>query len=143
MRRGTISYVVLSVRTCFFNDLQTVIFDCCYFGSGMRNKTDPTRLARGVDFMDWSIPEDIGQSLPPYRAFGRSMHALEKYANGALRSHILLSACGSGERAMEQKRRGLFTTALLKILKDEGVETLTYTELIYKMPDMPMFVYSD
>ena len=93
--------------------------------------------------MDWSIPEDIDQSLFPNFAFGRSAHASERYANGGLKSHVLLSACGSKERAMEQKGRGLFTTALLKILKDEGVETLTYTELINRMPDMGMFVYSD
>lgn len=52
-------------------------------------------------------------------------------------SHVLLSACGEKERAWEENARGRFTTALLALLKNVNSNTMTYIDLIRRLPLLP------
>jgi hypothetical protein len=61
-------------------------------------------------------------------------------ASGFLRhrrsSHILLAACGAKEFAYEEQGKGVFTTALLKLLSLVGVENVTYANLLDRLPHL-------
>ncbi|CAE6387257.1 unnamed protein product [Rhizoctonia solani] len=49
-------------------------------------------------------------------------------------SHIHLAACGSNEQAWEEDGRGVFTIALLKCIRANGIDKITYRDLIKSMP---------
>lgn len=51
-------------------------------------------------------------------------------------SHIHLAACGSHQRAMEAGGRGVFTVALLEVIRQWGVDKITYGDLIRALPPM-------
>ena len=58
------------------------------------------------------------------------------FSRKGLRSHVLLAACRSQELAYERTSRGVFTVALIKTLKDIGVDKLTYATLFDRMPPL-------
>jgi hypothetical protein len=56
---------------------------------------------------------------------------------GGLRSHILLAACGAKEKAKEEQGQGVFTKALLEILRTVSADTVTYTDLLRRIHALP------
>lgn len=91
--------------------------------------------ARAIDFgkipssLDQDIWNDFGSSgTRVYSDFARNRNVLQ--------SHVLLAACRSEELAFERTNGGLFTNALLKTLKDTGIDKLTYASLLNKMPTL-------
>ncbi|KAF8970609.1 hypothetical protein BDZ97DRAFT_1914501 [Flammula alnicola] len=48
---------------------------------------------------------------------------------GGLESHVLIAACGRGERAYESGGHGHFTAAFLELLEREGRDNLIYSEI--------------
>ncbi|KAG6906654.1 hypothetical protein DXG01_012740 [Tephrocybe rancida] len=114
------------------SDNITVIFDCCHSGSGTRrNSSDDSLAVRGIELpSSYSIPADVFE--PETR--GRSVHQSKASSS----SHVLLAACKQGQLAMERQGRGVFTSALLKLLKLQGVDKLTYADVITQMPDLPL-----
>ncbi|KAI0032857.1 caspase domain-containing protein [Vararia minispora EC-137] len=115
----------------------TVIFDCCNSGSGTRiSDYEQTRMPRGFLYEDplpGSLDYDIWSEVPPDRAVA----VAAGFAQAGSRSHVLLAACASNEIAQEEKGRGVFTTALLDVLKILGTTKITYRDLIAKLPDLP------
>ncbi|KAG6919900.1 hypothetical protein DXG01_015608 [Tephrocybe rancida] len=109
------------------SDNITVIFDCCHSGSGTRkNPNDKTRAIRGIGLpLDYNIPvavfrPEVDPSLGPST------------------SHVLLAACKPDQFAVERNCHGAFTLALLNLLSDEGVDKLTYADIIMRLPDLSM-----
>jgi hypothetical protein len=64
-----------------------------------------------------------------------------KPSDGAPLPYTLLIAASPREDAHESSGRGWFTRAVLDLMRDPSVraEALTYTELINRIPDMPLF----
>ncbi|KAG6908030.1 hypothetical protein DXG01_006449 [Tephrocybe rancida] len=114
------------------SDNITVIFDCCHSGSGTRkNSSDDSLAVRGIELpSSYSIPDDVFES----ETRGLSVH--ESTASSS--SHVLLAACKQGQLAMERQGRGVFTSALLTLLEMQGVDRLTYAEVITHLPDLPL-----
>ncbi|KIJ46670.1 hypothetical protein M422DRAFT_778371, partial [Sphaerobolus stellatus SS14] len=109
----------------------TVIFDCCYSGSGTREDVladDPTLLVRSVD-IDVSIPSTLDDSI--WMDGGhRATSFPTSFRHKGLRSHVLLAACGAKEIAQEIRGRGIFTRVLLNLLRKTRAEYLTYSSVL-------------
>ncbi|KIM25370.1 hypothetical protein M408DRAFT_26358 [Serendipita vermifera MAFF 305830] len=110
----------------------TVIFDCCHSGSLTRGER--SRLVRGVN-LAINIPSDLDKDI-----WGGTRGTViePKFLKSGLSSHVLLAACGAQETAKENLSGtgGVFTTALLDTLVSVGVEKLTYTDLIQRLPSL-------
>ena len=52
----------------------------------------------------------------------------------SVRSHILLAACAAKEPAYEDHGKGVFTTALLRLMSAVGTQNLTYANLVRWLP---------
>ncbi|KAG7440956.1 uncharacterized protein BT62DRAFT_956394 [Guyanagaster necrorhizus] len=118
------------------SDNITVIFDCCHSGSGTRMEgNDPTFAVRGIDLPEtYTVDQDLLHDIEPDARAGVVAKGFEK---SGLSSHMLLSACKAGQAAMEKLGRGAFTSALLILLQDNGVDKLTYKDVITNLPDLP------
>ncbi|KAK0486536.1 hypothetical protein IW261DRAFT_1455946 [Armillaria novae-zelandiae] len=116
------------------SDNITVILDCCHSGSGTRTGDDDETFAvRGIDLpASYTVPDEL---LPDPDA--RESGIAEGHKNAGLLSHVLLSACQAGQRAREEDRRGVFTSALLEVLQEHAVNKLTYTDVINNLRDLP------
>ena len=95
-------------------------------------------MVRGIDV--GNIPSDLDQDV--WSGFdsenverGSQVHS--GFARRGLRSHVLLAASRAEELAYERTSRGVFTVALLKTLKDVGIDKLTYASLLQRMPHLP------
>ncbi|KAG6829593.1 hypothetical protein H0H87_010742 [Tephrocybe sp. NHM501043] len=108
----------------------TVIFDCCHSGSGTREYTgNETSTIRGIKLhSNYTLPTTIVQ----VDSFAPSVRA-----KTGLDSHVLLAACKQGQTASEVNGRGVFTEALLRLLKQEGIHKLTYADVIAYIQDLP------
>ncbi len=53
-----------------------------------------------------------------------------------LLSHVLLSACQAEQTAKEKHGCGVFTSALLGLLWEMGIDKLTYKDVIINLPDL-------
>ncbi|KAB5591684.1 hypothetical protein CTheo_4892 [Ceratobasidium theobromae] len=115
----------------------TVIFDCCHSASGTRQDEDvPGRLARLADFTHFPpLPCLLDQDIIGTDA--RAPTVPKGFSHREMRSHVLLAACGSEERAYETNGHGDYTTALLAVLRTFGVDRLTYKGCMERLPSLP------
>ncbi|THV02695.1 hypothetical protein K435DRAFT_792310 [Dendrothele bispora CBS 962.96] len=114
------------------SDNISVIFDSCHSGSGTRDPRDETFAIRGIELpKTYKIPLKVLQS--DSESGTRASAVAKGYEKSGLRSHVLLAACMRGETAKEWGRRGVFTTQLLELLKEEGVDRLTYKDVITRL----------
>ncbi|KAJ7653667.1 caspase domain-containing protein [Mycena polygramma] len=116
----------------------TVILDSCHAGSSTRDlkvKTSFGLHVRGIELpKDYSILPSIDKGI----LFAeRKQVTAEAYVNSGLSSHVLLAATSSGARAWEANKRGIFTTALLSLLRSTEITGLTYLDVINRLPDLP------
>ncbi|CAE6467036.1 unnamed protein product [Rhizoctonia solani] len=124
----------------------TVVFDSCHSASATRAHTKPSRgvLDRRERFakvkrdIPWDIDSDIVRpelGIAPPTVMSDTRHTkLPLCVNQT--SHIHLAACGSGERAWEEDGRGVFTVALLKSIRANGVDKISYYNLITSLPSL-------
>ncbi|KZV73885.1 hypothetical protein PENSPDRAFT_682439 [Peniophora sp. CONT] len=120
----------------------TVILDSCHSGSSTRK--DSLSVARGIEFRsdDGTREYTISASYQNEiwgGAVERGLAKLDKFANGGLESHVVLAACGPDESAYEDfgTHEGRFTSAFLRVLKASGTDTMTYSELIRRLDNLP------
>ncbi|KAF8148655.1 hypothetical protein B0H34DRAFT_736447 [Crassisporium funariophilum] len=111
----------------------TVVFDCCHSGSGTRK--DDERGIRSVE-LDLNITGNLDQNIWGHGT-NRSASIPAKFTHSGLRSHVLLAACSSSEFAREEKGRGNFSTALLKLLRTVGPEQLRYFDILSRLDAIP------
>ncbi|KAK0234519.1 caspase domain-containing protein [Armillaria nabsnona] len=116
------------------SDNITVILDCCHSGSGTRtDDDDPTFAVRGIDLPEtYTVAQDLLHDI----ADARASVVAKGFEKSGLLSHVLLSACRAEQTAMEENRRGVFTSALLGLLREMGVDKLTYRDVITNLPDL-------
>ncbi|KAK0440550.1 hypothetical protein EV421DRAFT_1737216 [Armillaria borealis] len=99
---------------------QTVILDCCHSGSGTRtDDDDPTFAVRGIDLPEaYTVAQDLLHDIEPDARASVVAKGFEK------------TACKHGQEAGERDGRGVFTSALLSLLREKGVGKLTYKDVI-------------
>jgi hypothetical protein len=106
---------------------QTVIVDSCHSGSSTRSISESRQ--RGFD-------------LPQDRAIDMSISDMEAASPNCgmtsdSSSHVLLAATSLYEPAIEKQGRGVFTRALLDVLRNHPrPDLLTYSEVIYSLPTL-------
>jgi hypothetical protein len=85
------------------------------------------------------LPDDVDQDILGRRR-SRSTAVPTGFQFSGVASHVLLAACASNERAIEQGGRGAFTRAFLDTIQDMGYKNMTYSGLIGHLPPIPKSV---
>lgn len=85
--------------------------------------------------MTVSFPLELDQEILASNSRGATIP--ERFLYNGLRSHVLLAACNSEERAKEAYGSGYFTKALLDTLKSMKANAITYRELMDHLPKLP------
>ncbi|PBK98365.1 hypothetical protein ARMGADRAFT_1008792 [Armillaria gallica] len=115
------------------SDNITAILDSCHSGSGTRTDDDPTFAVRGIDLPEtYTVAQDLLHDI----ADARASVVANGFEKSGLLSHVLLSACRAEQTAKEKHGRGVFTSALLRLLREIGVDKLTYRDVITNLPDL-------
>ncbi|KAK0440552.1 caspase domain-containing protein [Armillaria borealis] len=115
------------------SDNITVILDCCHSGSGTRTD-DNDFIVRGIDLPEsYTIAQDLLYDIEPD---ARASVVAKGFETKGMFSHVLLSACQAEQTAKEKHGRGVFTSALLSLLREMGVDKLTYKDVITNLPDL-------
>ncbi|PVF95453.1 hypothetical protein CPB86DRAFT_590535 [Serendipita vermifera] len=114
-----------------------VILDCCYSGSMTRGSPseNDTRRERAITITG-PLPDDVDQDIFERRGT-RSTAVPKGFQFSGVASHVLLAACASNERAIEEGGRGVFTRVFLDTVTRMGHKNLTYSELIRHLPILP------
>ncbi|KZV62254.1 hypothetical protein PENSPDRAFT_692662 [Peniophora sp. CONT] len=116
----------------------TVIFDCCHSGSGTRDvRRKASRLERGFDLDVDLIPANLDKVIWKTVPKARGTSATAGFTKCGCRSHVLLAACRETENAFEERGRGAFTRALLDTLKTVATDSITYKDLMQRLPVIP------
>jgi hypothetical protein len=118
----------------------TVILDSCHSGSSTRSDDSDVQV-RGFDLPSGYIPKpSVDDDI--LDESNRAMVAAPGSEKTALSSHVLLAASSADGSARETGGRGAFTQALLTLLRDPDIplHTLTYLDIIDKLPDLPEYV---
>ncbi|KAF8607084.1 hypothetical protein BDV93DRAFT_519992 [Ceratobasidium sp. AG-I] len=122
----------------------TVILDSCFSGSGTRGSSKarlshiegcpipPPDLDEDVlRALSIAIPEEVQQPSEAQKKPSRTAFA------SSLDTHVLLAACHNDELAQEDIRdgrvAGVFTSALLRALRESDLATTSYSALIQKI----------
>ncbi|KAL0567812.1 hypothetical protein V5O48_014182 [Marasmius crinis-equi] len=115
------------------SDNITVIFDCCNSGSGTRKAELFGFSIRGLDLpSSYTIPPDIlAQELAPEREGYHLRSSMSKTAGYS--SHILLAACRSNQTAKESKEGGAFTSRLIALLRQGGMNRPSNANIILQI----------
>ncbi|KAK0484889.1 caspase domain-containing protein [Armillaria novae-zelandiae] len=133
----TISELLLKLATVKGNNI-TLILDCCHAAG----------INRGMQSTD--IPNARSRQIlnPPKLSAGCDSTILSRGSSGVKvasgfsgslwDSHILLAACNRRQSAWEVDGQGIFTKALLKIMRKNPISELTYRSLIHRLV-MPSF----
>ncbi|PBK59431.1 hypothetical protein ARMSODRAFT_899277 [Armillaria solidipes] len=115
------------------SDNITVILDCCHSGSGTRTD-DNDFTVRGIDLPEsYTVAQDLLNDIEPD---ARASAVAKGFETKGMFSHVLLSACQAEQTAMEKYGRGVFTSALLNLLRAMGIDKLTYKDVITNLPDL-------
>ncbi|KAF9474962.1 hypothetical protein BDN70DRAFT_884287 [Pholiota conissans] len=100
-------------------DNVTVIFDCCYAAGILGQKIDVSRV-RSVQLRSKTHDEVLHENLGPIR----------RVEKGSDTPYIVLSACGPMEIAIENRRHGVFSAALIKLFKQVPLDKLRYSDIL-------------
>jgi len=86
---------------------------------------------------DYQILSSVDDELRERLRGNRGIAPVDSGSTIGLHSHILLAATSSTGVAREQNGRGAFTHALLNLLNEVSPDTLTYEDIIHRLPDLP------
>ncbi|PPQ85555.1 hypothetical protein CVT25_006725 [Psilocybe cyanescens] len=104
----------------------TVIMDCCHSASRTRGPQNNEIRVRSIDLPPAAYNPDIDREISQGSKIGR-------YSHSGLRSHMLLAACASTEKAHEHRDGGLFSTALLDLFRTVPLDQLRYCDILPRM----------
>ncbi|TDL22050.1 hypothetical protein BD410DRAFT_277018 [Rickenella mellea] len=111
----------------------TVILDCCH-SAGANRGDDNSYIPRQIlNPPDISHEECYTWTVDPVAENHRGAGVPSAFVGQNQESHVLLAACGQTELALENNKRGLFTGALLDVLSQSDLHSLTYESLIQKI----------
>ncbi|KZV67675.1 hypothetical protein PENSPDRAFT_754732 [Peniophora sp. CONT] len=132
---GALLHELAEVR----GDNITVIFDCCYSGSGTReSERDTPRMERGFELDEGTmVPSTLDEDIWGKVYEGRASGIPSGLVQSGTRSHVLLAACGENEKAYEGYQRGIFTQVLLEELRKVKADKITYRDLMRRI-DIPI-----
>jgi hypothetical protein len=129
VRAGIILFVPFNLIA-----LQTMIMDCCHSASSTRTDPFEGRIPRnGAISVD--LPSDLDRHI--LTEVDPDLVLSFKFAHHALKSHTLLAACGVNQFAFEYRGYGSFTKQLIDTLVTHGTKTLTYIDLMRRLPPLP------
>ncbi|KAG8825466.1 hypothetical protein FRC17_008638 [Serendipita sp. 399] len=142
-----------------------VIFDCCHSGSGTRYAYRRVRcvgvteaVPEDLDYGIWGMSAEMNTEEGEENALAaqneveietewtgegqKTAKQPRADTSGEYRyygdaSHVLLAACASNQKAMEDNRRGAFTKALLDTMIKFGIKKMSYAHLIKHLPQLP------
>ncbi|KIM26236.1 hypothetical protein M408DRAFT_25453 [Serendipita vermifera MAFF 305830] len=120
----------------------TVILDCCYSSPKILDVSAPFQDRDCRQTRSIKIEEDVIDSLDDdiwgsnTQEGMRSSEIPSGFRYKDMRSHVLLSACGRKEQAMEDMRRGEFTRTLLETLVSTSGR-ISYSDLLSRLDPLP------
>ncbi|KAF5342908.1 hypothetical protein D9758_015402 [Tetrapyrgos nigripes] len=101
------------------------------------DEKDSTFAVRSIELpQNYTIPLSIFPSHSDLES-SRASAIAKGSENTGLRSHVLLAACLPNQDAKERHGSGAFTSALLTLLREHGLDQLTYQGVIANLPDLP------
>ncbi|THU78944.1 hypothetical protein K435DRAFT_699019 [Dendrothele bispora CBS 962.96] len=83
------------------------------------------------------LKEQKGNNITIIFDCDEQRHTTRTHIDEDLSSYVLLTACRKGQSARETAGGGVFTTALLNLLRREGLDKITYEEAITALQKLP------
>ncbi|KAJ8079113.1 hypothetical protein PM082_013400 [Marasmius tenuissimus] len=121
------------------SDNITVILDSCHSGSGTRDdERDKTFAVRGVELPStYTIPAGIIEDELKAAGEQRDSNPAPGTEMAGLRSHVLLAACKHGQTSKERGGSGDFSSQLIPLLREDGLDQITYRDVINRLQPLP------
>ncbi|KAK0451584.1 hypothetical protein EV421DRAFT_1044539 [Armillaria borealis] len=133
----TISELLLELATAKGNNI-TLILDCCH-AAGINRGMQPADIPNARSRRILNPPRLSASGDSTMLSRGSSGVKVTSGFSGSLwDSHVLLAACNRRQSAWEVDGQGLFTRALLKIMRKNPINGLTYRSLMHRLV-MPAF----
>ena len=118
---------------------KTVVFDCCHSASGTRGSEDGSSpRVRSVLLGDLELDSNTDRDI--WDRHSRGTLAYAGSSRRGLKSHMLISACSSSEKAVEHEGRGRLSVALLKLLDIVSPHKLRYCDILANIDQIPELV---
>ncbi len=129
------------IDTNFFT-FQTLILDCCHSAGINRGGGDAPNTRSRQLFKPPKISPDCDSTIRSFVPTSQVVPVASGFSGTPWDSHILLAACSRLQTAKEVDGKGLFTQALLKVMRERNVARgeLTYKSLMHCL-DMPSRKY--
>ena len=102
-----------------------MFLDCCH-SAGLNRGDDESGNIRQM-----SNPSPLNEDIVP--DLFRDCGFVPESAGLDSESHVLLAACGKGQKAMEKDGHGLFTTAILRSLSKYPIQNFSYRSLLQSL----------
>ncbi|KAF8970573.1 caspase domain-containing protein [Flammula alnicola] len=112
----------------------TVVFDCCHSAGALRGSKPIVEapVVRTIGSLNYTVSDDLDKDI--WDAAGMRAAAIPpRFGHVGVKSYVFLSACSSEEFAKEVDRRGCFSSALLKLLREVGPHSIKYSEIIPRL----------
>ncbi|KAK0194157.1 caspase domain-containing protein [Armillaria mellea] len=129
----TISELLLRLSEAKGNNI-TVVLDCCHAAGINRGLQHPAQL-RSRRILH---PPQISPKCDSAIFSRRSRGIISSFSSSSWDSHIVLAACSRHQPAWEEDGQGIFTRALLKVMRRTPSRGLTYKSLMHRLV-MPPF----
>ncbi|PBK76068.1 hypothetical protein ARMSODRAFT_950445 [Armillaria solidipes] len=130
----TISELLLRLSEAKGNNI-TVVLDCCHAAGINRGLQHPDAQLRSRRILH---PPQISPKCDSTISSRRSRGITSGFSGSSWDSHIVLAACSRHQSAWEEDGQGIFTRALLKVMRRTPSRGITYKSLMHRLV-MPPF----
>ncbi|KAK0451478.1 caspase domain-containing protein [Armillaria borealis] len=130
----TISELLLRLSEAKGNNI-TVVLDCCHAAGINRGLQHPDAQLRSRRILH---PPQISPKCDSTISSRRSRGITSGFSGSSWDSHIVLAACSRHQFAWEEDGQGIFTRALLKVMRRTPSRRITYKSLMHRLV-MPPF----
>ncbi|KAK0205135.1 caspase domain-containing protein [Desarmillaria ectypa] len=132
----TVSRLLLRLSEAKGNNI-TVVLDCCHAAGINRGMQRPDARLRSRQILHPpQVSPNYDSTISSRRSRGLSVTS--GFSGSPWDSHIVLAACSRHQSAFEEDGQGIFTRALLKVMRRTPSRGLTYKSLIHRLV-MPTF----
>ncbi|KAK0500061.1 caspase domain-containing protein [Armillaria luteobubalina] len=137
----TISQLLAKISNTKGNNI-TLILDCCHSAGINRGGGDASNTRSRQLFKPPPISPDCDSNIWSIVPASQVVAVTSGFSGTPWDSHILLAACSRLQTAKEVDGKGLFTHALLKVMRERHAAQgeLTYQSLMHCL-DMPLLVH--
>ncbi|KAK0223601.1 peptidase C14, caspase domain-containing protein [Armillaria fumosa] len=130
----TINELLLRLSEAKGNNI-TVILDCCHAAGINRGLQHPDARLRSRRILQ---PPQISPKCDSTITSRRSRGISSGFSGSSWDSHIVLATCSRHQFAWEEDGRGIFTRALLKVMRRTSPRGLTYKSLMHRLVMPPL-----